>query len=223
MSRAEAELADLAGQFNFNVTTDFGQAEQVLQDQIDRNRAKVRVAADMSGEGVEDIKHEMAVEKTMADEALRRVRGRTGPRHARDDQGGFQDDQGARPGEDARADSGDLNDRLRSDGAEGRGNAVRGRIGAARQETKVTTSAPARSSRSPERRQQRRAPLVPGLGAASFADQYFSGTTCLFLIHGNVHDLTWLPEDDGRDLRQPARVPGDAALRLLGRRVPTTT
>jgi phage shock protein A len=71
MSRAESELAELAGQFNFNVTTDFGQAERVLQDQIDRNRAKVRVAADMSGEGLEDIKQEMAVEKTMADDALR--------------------------------------------------------------------------------------------------------------------------------------------------------
>ncbi len=71
MSRAESELAELAGQFNFNVTTDFGQAEHMLQDQIDRNRAKVRVAADMSGEGLEDIKQEMAVEKTMGDQALR--------------------------------------------------------------------------------------------------------------------------------------------------------
>jgi phage shock protein A len=71
MSRAESELAQLAGQFDFNVTTDFGQAEQVLQDQIDRNRARVRVAADMSGQGVEDIHREMAVEKTMAEDALR--------------------------------------------------------------------------------------------------------------------------------------------------------
>ena len=35
------------------MTTDFGQAEQILQDQIDKNRARVRVAADMSGEGLE--------------------------------------------------------------------------------------------------------------------------------------------------------------------------
>src|SRR5262249_10349178 len=63
MSRAEAEIAQLSTQFNFNVTTDFGQAERVLQEQIDRNRARVRVAADMSGEGVEDIQREMAVEK----------------------------------------------------------------------------------------------------------------------------------------------------------------
>ena len=55
MSRAEAEMAALANQFHFNVTTDFGQAEQMLQDQIDKNRARVRVAADLSGEGLEEI------------------------------------------------------------------------------------------------------------------------------------------------------------------------
>jgi SpoVK/Ycf46/Vps4 family AAA+-type ATPase len=33
--------------------------------------------------------------------------------------------------------------------------------------------------------------------AHEFAEQYYSGTTCLFLIYGDVHDLTWLPEDDG--------------------------
>ena len=40
MSRAEAEMSQLATQFNFNVTTDFGQAEQIMQDQIDKNRAR---------------------------------------------------------------------------------------------------------------------------------------------------------------------------------------
>ncbi len=71
MSRAEAELSQIATQFNFNVTTDFGQAEQVIQDQIDRNRGRARVAADLSGEGVEDIKREIAVEKNLAEDALR--------------------------------------------------------------------------------------------------------------------------------------------------------
>jgi hypothetical protein len=71
MSRAEAEMAALANQFHFDVTTDFGQAESMIQDQIDKNRARVRVAADMSGEGVEEIKREVAVEKQMADDALR--------------------------------------------------------------------------------------------------------------------------------------------------------
>src|SRR6516165_6950846 len=71
MSRAESEMSELANQFNFNVTTDFGQAEQVLQDQIDRNRGRVRVAADLSGEGVEDVKREIAVEKNLAEDALK--------------------------------------------------------------------------------------------------------------------------------------------------------
>jgi phage shock protein A len=71
MSRAEAEMAQLATQFNFQVTGDFGQAEQVIQDQIDRNRARVRVAADLSGQGLEDIQRDIAVEKTMAEDALR--------------------------------------------------------------------------------------------------------------------------------------------------------
>ncbi len=71
MSRAEAEMAQLANQFHFDVTTDFGQAEQMIQDQIDRNRGRVRVAADMSGEGLDEIKQDMAVEKAMAENALR--------------------------------------------------------------------------------------------------------------------------------------------------------
>ncbi len=71
LSRAEAELAKLAQSFNFDITTDFGQIEDVIQDKIGLNRAKVRVAADLSGEGLEDIKREEAVEKTLADNALR--------------------------------------------------------------------------------------------------------------------------------------------------------
>ena len=71
MSRAEAEVAQLANQFHFDVTTDFGQAEQMIQGQIDRNRARVRVAADMSGEGLDEIHQDIAVEKTMAEDALR--------------------------------------------------------------------------------------------------------------------------------------------------------
>ncbi len=71
MSRAEAEMAKLATSFNFDVTTDFGQIEQVIQDRIGLNRAKVRVAADLSGEGIADIQHEQAMEKAMADQALK--------------------------------------------------------------------------------------------------------------------------------------------------------
>lgn len=71
MSRAEAEMAQLATSFNFDVTTDFGQLEQVIQDKIGLNRAKARVAADLSGEGIGDIKREQAMESAMADQALR--------------------------------------------------------------------------------------------------------------------------------------------------------
>ena len=71
LSRAEAELAKLATSFNFDITTDFGQIEDVIQDKIGLYRAKVRVAADLSGEGLETIKQEAAVEKNMADRALR--------------------------------------------------------------------------------------------------------------------------------------------------------
>jgi hypothetical protein len=71
MSRAEAEMAKLAESFNFNITTDFGQIEDVIQDKIGLNRAKARVAADLSSEGLEDIEREEAVEKSLADQALR--------------------------------------------------------------------------------------------------------------------------------------------------------
>ena len=71
LSRAESELAKLATSFNFDITTDFGQIEDVIQDKIGLNRAKVRVAADLSGEGLERIKAEESVEKNMAESALR--------------------------------------------------------------------------------------------------------------------------------------------------------
>ena len=71
MSRAEAEMAKLAQSFDFSVTTDFGQIEQVINDKIGLNRAKARVAADLSSEGLSDIKHEQAMESAMADQALK--------------------------------------------------------------------------------------------------------------------------------------------------------
>jgi phage shock protein A len=70
MSRAEAEMAKLATSFNFDVTTDFGQIEQTITDKISLNRAKVRVAADLSGQGLEDVHREQAMEKALADQAL---------------------------------------------------------------------------------------------------------------------------------------------------------
>ncbi|NLF70593.1 MAG: hypothetical protein GX575_16300 [Candidatus Anammoximicrobium sp.] len=80
MSRAEAEMAKLATSFNFDVTTDFGQIEQVIQDRIGLNRAKARVASDLSSEGIADIQHEQAMEKVLAEEALKEFEIQTGLR-----------------------------------------------------------------------------------------------------------------------------------------------
>jgi phage shock protein A len=72
MSRAEAEMAQLAQSFDFDVTTDFGQIEQVLNDKISLNRAKSRVAADLSTEGLEEIQREEEMESAMAEDVLRK-------------------------------------------------------------------------------------------------------------------------------------------------------
>jgi phage shock protein A len=78
MSKAEAELASLAHSFNFDVTTDFGEMEQVVQDKIGLNRAKARVAADLSGEGLAEIEAEQAVEKSNAEAVLRQFEQQMG-------------------------------------------------------------------------------------------------------------------------------------------------
>ena len=71
MSEAEAEISKLSESFDMNVTTDFGQIEQVIQERIDRNRGKVRVAADLSQKGIPEIEAEQRVEKVMAEDALK--------------------------------------------------------------------------------------------------------------------------------------------------------
>jgi phage shock protein A len=71
MSEAEAEISKLSESFDMNVTTDFGQIEQVIQERIDRNRGKVRVAADLSQRGIPEIEAEERVEKVMAEDALK--------------------------------------------------------------------------------------------------------------------------------------------------------
>ena len=70
MSNAEAELARLSQSFNFDVTTDFGELEMVIQEKIDLNRAAVRVASDLSDEGMETIEAEQALEESMAEDLL---------------------------------------------------------------------------------------------------------------------------------------------------------
>ncbi|NUM52208.1 MAG: PspA/IM30 family protein [Candidatus Hydrogenedentes bacterium] len=71
MSAAEAEVSKLAQSLNFDITTDFGQLEDVIQRQIDTNRAKVRVAADLSGQGIQEIEAERRVEEQQAEDLLR--------------------------------------------------------------------------------------------------------------------------------------------------------
>jgi phage shock protein A len=70
MSAAEAEMARLAQEFHLGATTDFGKVEELIQDEIDLNRAKVRVAADLSGEGVDAIRQEEAIQSQLAADAL---------------------------------------------------------------------------------------------------------------------------------------------------------
>ncbi len=72
MSSAEAEIAKLSESLNINVTTDFGQIENVIQRQIDQNKAKVRVSADLSSRGVAEIEAEERVQSSMAEDALQK-------------------------------------------------------------------------------------------------------------------------------------------------------
>ncbi|MBI2824371.1 MAG: PspA/IM30 family protein [Planctomycetia bacterium] len=71
LSRAEAELAKVLLSIHVDATGDFGQIEQAIGDEIDRNRAKAKVTADLSSEGVAEIRHEEAAEKIVAEQALR--------------------------------------------------------------------------------------------------------------------------------------------------------
>jgi len=70
MSSAEAEIAKLSETFNVNLTTDFGQIESVIQQRIDQNRGKVRVAADLSEQGIAEIKAEERMQGQLAEQAL---------------------------------------------------------------------------------------------------------------------------------------------------------
>jgi phage shock protein A len=70
MSAAEAEIAKLAESFELNLTTDFGQIEAVIQQKIDQNRGRVRVATDLSQKGIAEIEAEERMESELAEQAL---------------------------------------------------------------------------------------------------------------------------------------------------------
>jgi phage shock protein A len=70
MSSAEAEIAKLSETFDVNLTTDFGEIESVIQQRIDQNRGKVRVAADLSQKGIAEIDAEDRMRGQLAEQAL---------------------------------------------------------------------------------------------------------------------------------------------------------
>ena len=70
MSAAEAEIAKLSETFDINLTTDFGQIESVIQQRIDQNRGKVRVATDLSQRGIAEIDAEERMQGVLAEQAL---------------------------------------------------------------------------------------------------------------------------------------------------------
>jgi phage shock protein A len=70
MSSAEAEIAKLSETFDMNLTTDFGEIESVIQQRIDQNRGRVRVAADLSEKGIAEIKAEERMRGQLAEQAL---------------------------------------------------------------------------------------------------------------------------------------------------------
>ena len=70
MSSAEAEIAKLSETFDMNLTTDFGEIESVIQQKIDQNRGRVRVAADLSEKGIAEIKAEERMQGQLAEQAL---------------------------------------------------------------------------------------------------------------------------------------------------------
>ena len=70
MSAAEAEIAKLSETFDVNLTTDFGEIESVIQQRIDQNRGKVRVAVDLSSRGIAEIDAEERLQGQLAEEAL---------------------------------------------------------------------------------------------------------------------------------------------------------
>ena len=76
MERALAEVSEAAGALNtsFDVSSDFGQLMGKLDDQINKTKARSKVAADLSGQGVDNIKAKLAAEKAMAADLLQQFR-----------------------------------------------------------------------------------------------------------------------------------------------------
>ncbi len=76
MERALAEVAEAAGALNanFDVTSDFGQIMGKLDDQINQSKARSKVAADLSGEGIERLKAQEQADKALAMDLLQQFK-----------------------------------------------------------------------------------------------------------------------------------------------------
>jgi phage shock protein A len=70
LKMSSAEIAKLSETFDMNLTTDFGEIETVIQQKIDQNRGKVRVAVDLSEKGIAEIKAEERMQGELAEQAL---------------------------------------------------------------------------------------------------------------------------------------------------------
>lgn len=76
MSRAESEIALLAQSFNTNSSnlTKLGETEDLIQQQIDSNRAKAQVVADLGNDGLADIEAEERARTASAADALAKLK-----------------------------------------------------------------------------------------------------------------------------------------------------
>lgn len=70
MVRVTAELSKLSESFDGGITSDIGQIEEMIQDEIDTNRARSLVAADMASEKAAEIESEELIQKAEAEDAL---------------------------------------------------------------------------------------------------------------------------------------------------------
>jgi len=71
MSEAEADVARISQGFDFDVTTDFSQFEDIVQSKINKNKGAVRVANDLSEQGIAEIEAQERMEAQMGMDALK--------------------------------------------------------------------------------------------------------------------------------------------------------
>lgn len=80
MSKAEAEIANLAQSFNVNSSSlnKLGEIEEEIQRQIDNNRAKAQVVNDLGSDGLAEIEAEEAARAAAAADDLAKLKAEMG-------------------------------------------------------------------------------------------------------------------------------------------------